>query len=174
MAEDRASTSSLSPSLPFSIIWRSSAPTAVYEAARVGRIFNLRRPDRYPQAIVFATEVADILVAMQLAQKHSLKVAIRSGGHSWAAWSLLDNSILLDLGGMKHLELDTETLIASVSPSTTGLMLQRFLEPKGLWFPGGHCPDVALGGFLLVGGMGWNCKVGKNSSAFNHFQQTSS
>jgi FAD/FMN-containing dehydrogenase len=173
MAEDRASTSSLSSSLPFSIIWRSSAPTAVYEAARVGRIFNLRRPDRYPQAIVFATEVADILVAMQLAQKHSLKVAIRCGGHSWAAWSLLDNSILLDLGGMKHLELDTERLIASVSPSTTGLMLQRFLEPKGLWFPGGHCPDVALGGFLLVGGMGWNCKVGKICSAFNYFQQTS-
>jgi FAD/FMN-containing dehydrogenase len=25
-------------------------------------------------------------------------------------------------------------------------------------FAGGHCPDVGLGGFLLQGGMGWNCK----------------
>ena len=27
------------------------------------------------------------------------------------------------------------------------------------FFAGGHCPDVGLGGFLLQGGMGWNCKV---------------
>ena len=30
-------------------------------------------------------------------------------------------------------------------------------------FPGGHCPDVGLGGFLLQGGMGWNCRVRKPS-----------
>jgi FAD/FMN-containing dehydrogenase len=29
-------------------------------------------------------------------------------------------------------------------------------------FPGGHCPDVGLGGFVLQGGMGWNCKVSEN------------
>jgi hypothetical protein len=23
---------------------------------------------------------------------------------------------------------------------------------------GGHCPTVGIGGFLLQGGMGWNCR----------------
>ena len=30
------------------------------------------------------------------------------------------------------------------------------LAPHGLLFPGGHCSDVGLGGFLLQGGFGWN------------------
>ena len=27
---------------------------------------------------------------------------------------------------------------------------------EGLAFPSGHCPSVAIGGFLLAGGQGWN------------------
>ncbi|KAK4539200.1 hypothetical protein LTR36_001158 [Oleoguttula mirabilis] len=37
-------------------------------------------------------------------------------------------------------------------------MVNDVLNPRGYMFPGGHCPDVGLGGFLLQGGMGWNCK----------------
>ena len=38
-------------------------------------------------------------------------------------------------------------------------MLNGLLLQHGFMFPGGHCPDVGLGGFLLQGGMGWNCKA---------------
>lgn len=41
----------------------------------------------------------------------------------------------------------------------TGKELNDALAVHGLFFPGGHCPDVGLGGFLLQGGMGWNCAV---------------
>ncbi|KAH8162390.1 hypothetical protein CIB48_g5853 [Xylaria polymorpha] len=50
------------------------------------------------------------------------------------------------------------TKIVSCSPSATGEMLNGFLRGQGRMFAGGHCPDVGLGGFLLQGGMGWNCK----------------
>ncbi|KAJ5222223.1 FAD-binding domain-containing protein [Penicillium citrinum] len=141
------------------IIWKDSADAAAYEDARVGRVFNHRRPERFPLAIVKATSEKDIISAVKLSAKHNCRVAVRSGGHSWAAWSVRDNSILIDLGNYKKVEVDAESRIAYVSPSMTGRELNTALiKDHGLMFPGGHCPDVGLGGFLLQGGMGWNCK----------------
>ncbi|GLA60816.1 hypothetical protein AtubIFM54640_001313 [Aspergillus tubingensis] len=141
------------------IVWRDSAEPAVYEEARVGRVFNHRRPQRFPFAVVKATSTKDIIAAVKLAAEKNCRVAIRSGGHSWAAWSVRDESILIDLGNYKHLEVDAENRIAIATPSMTGKELNGVLiKDYGLMFPGGHCPDVGLGGFLLQGGMGWNCR----------------
>ncbi len=147
------------PELPpsFPIIWRDSL---IYEHARVGRVFNHRRPSRYPLAVVEATTEGHIVEAVRLANQLSCRVSVRSGGHSWAAWSVRDDAILIDLGKFFHFHLDGETGVLEASPSMTGRMVNRLLEPHGRMFPGGHCPDVALGGFLLQGGMGWNCRVG--------------
>lgn len=142
--------------LPSSIIFRNDSK---YEEARVGRVFNQRRPDRYPHGVVEATCVEDVVKAVNLAKEMNLRVSVRSGGHSWAAWSVRDNAILIDLGKLKRVELDERTNVANVSPSTTGRVLNKFLATKGKMFGGGHCPDVGLGGFLLQGGMGWNCAV---------------
>jgi FAD/FMN-containing dehydrogenase len=143
------------------IIWRDTADPATYEEARIGRVFNHRRPQRYPIAVVKATSVEDIIAAVKLAAEQNCRVAIRSGGHSWAAWSVRDQSILIDLGNFKEIEADKDNRIARVTSSVTGRQLNGKLIPEyGLMFPGGHCPDVGLGGFLLQGGMGWNCRVG--------------
>lgn len=142
------------------IIWRDSTDDGAYEDARVGRIFNYRRPQRFPLAVVKATCQDDIVAAVKLAAEKDCRVAVRSGGHSWAAWSVRDNSILIDLGNYKVLEVDEHNQRAIASPSTTGRELNSVLtQLYGLMFPGGHCPDVGLGGFLLQGGMGWNCRV---------------
>lgn len=141
------------------IIWQHDTRKELYEHARVGRVFNARRPDRYPRAVVEASHPSHVLEAVHLANKLGCRVSVRSGGHSWAAWSVRDDAILIDLGNMKYLEVDVEKRIVSASPSTTGMMLNEKLLPLDLMFCGGHCPDVGIGGFLLQGGMGWNCKV---------------
>jgi FAD/FMN-containing dehydrogenase len=138
------------------VIWRDDPN---YEEARVGRVFNHRRPDRYPNGVVEAASVQDIVDAVQLAKEMNLRVSVRSGGHSWAAWSLRDDALLIDLGNLKTLDFDDTTSVVKVSPSTTGRALNEYLATKGKMFGGGHCPDVGLGGFLLQGGMGWNCRV---------------
>ncbi|KAJ0416726.1 hypothetical protein BJY00DRAFT_316607 [Aspergillus carlsbadensis] len=141
------------------IIWRDSAEPAIYEEARVGRVFNHRRPKRYPLAVVKATCVEDIIAAVKLAKERNCRIAVRSGGHSWAAWSVRDESILIELGNYKQWTVDATNRVAQVTPSVTGRELNGMLVEKyGLMFPGGHCPDVGLGGFLLQGGMGWNCR----------------
>jgi FAD/FMN-containing dehydrogenase len=148
---------SLSTALP--IVWRESATAEEYERARSGRVFNRRLPDRYPIAIVEAENEEHVVQAVHLATQLKCRVSVRSGGHSWAVWSVRDEAVLIDLGHMKHVELDEREMVVSVSPSTTGSVLNDYLAKRNVMFCGGHCPDVGLGGFLLQGGMGWNCRV---------------
>jgi len=145
--------------MSLSIVWRDKADSEVYEEARVKRLFNHQRPKRYPLAIVFVKTESEIVDAVKLAIEKKCRVSLRSGGHSWPAWSVRQDAILVDLGDYSEIVLDENTGIVRVSPSTTGKDLHGYLFTKGRVFSAGHCPDVGLGGALLGGGMGWNFNV---------------
>ena len=84
---------------------------------------------------------------------------MRSGGHSWAAWSVRDDALLIDLGGLRDIRYDPATGIAAVRPAVRGgTELAPYLAAQGRAFPGGHCESVGLGGYLLQGGQGWNSR----------------
>ncbi|MFI7542311.1 FAD-binding protein [Actinoplanes sp. NPDC049599] len=130
---------------------------AGYEQARVGRIFNARRPDRFPAAVLLADDAADVAAGVRLARAENRTVCVRSGGHSWAAWSLRDDALLIDLGNLNGLDYDAATGVVTAGPAARGgLDLVPFLDERGRAFPVGHCPGVGLGGYLLQGGQGWN------------------
>ncbi|KAI1116398.1 FAD-binding domain-containing protein [Nemania sp. NC0429] len=141
------------------ILTRDATDLSVFSEAVWGRVFNRRRDrSRVPRAVVHASCVAHVREAVGLAGRQGCRVSVRSGGHSWAAWSVRQDAVLVDLGGLRHVTYDEGTRVVSCSPSVTGEQLNRFLEAEGRMFAGGHCPDVGLGGFLLQGGMGWNSK----------------
>ncbi|WP_062378335.1 FAD-binding oxidoreductase [Demequina pelophila] len=128
-----------------------------WDEARVGRVFNGRRPDRQPDAVLMAADVDDVRRGVLLAKERGWTVAVRSGGHAWAAWSVRDGGLLIDLGRLDDISYDEETGIVSAGPATKGgEVLSPFLEERGRFFNGGHCPSVGIGGFLLQGGQGWN------------------
>jgi FAD/FMN-containing dehydrogenase len=129
-----------------------------FEEAAVGRVFNHRRPGRRPDAVLLAECEQDVVDGVRLARERGWQVAVRSGGHSWAAWSVRDGGLLIDLGGLSELEIDPETFVVRASPNVTGERLAPFLARHDRVFPGGHCPTVGIGGFLLQGGQGWNCR----------------
>jgi 2-desacetyl-2-hydroxyethyl bacteriochlorophyllide A dehydrogenase len=130
-----------------------------YEEARVGRVFNSRRPQRYPAAVLLAETERDLVEGVRLALERGWQVAVRAGGHSWAAWSVRDKALLIDLGRYKEILYDVGTSIVTVTPSVKGGdELDPFLAVHDRFFAGGHCPSVGVGGFLLQGGMGWNCR----------------
>ncbi|KAI0469056.1 FAD-binding domain-containing protein [Xylaria cf. heliscus] len=156
---DDQGRSHLEPAAASHILTRDATDPAAFHEAVWGRVFNCRRDtSRVPRAVVRASSVAHVRDAVELAAQLQCRVAVRSGGHSWAAWSVRHDAVLLDLAGLTHVTYDDRTKIVSCSPSATGEMLNNFLESEGRMFAGGHCPDVGLGGFLLQGGMGWNCK----------------
>lgn len=159
------------------VLYRDSTPRDVFLDAAWSHTHNHRRPvdARVPRAVVHATEAAHVAGAVRLARDLGCRVSVRSGGHSWAHWSVRDDAVLLDLGALpggkfsssspeeeegkkEGLVYDEKTRIVACPPSATGRRLNGFLEGKGRMFAGGHCPDVGVGGFLLQGGMGWNCK----------------
>lgn len=129
---------------------------AGFEEAAMGRIFNGRRPDRRPDAVLYAESDQDLIQAVKLAKEKDWQIAIRSGGHSWAAWSVREGSLLIDLSKLQDVSYDEATGIAKARPAVQGgMVLDPWLAERGRFFNGGHCPPVGIGGFLLQGGQGW-------------------
>jgi FAD/FMN-containing dehydrogenase len=130
-----------------------------YDAARVDRIFNRRLSTQQPVAILKAANEEDVVLGVRLARERGWKVAVRSGGHSWPQWSVRDDALVIDLADLQELTYDPATGIATASPAVKGgLVLDPFLAEHDRFFPGGHCPTVGIGGFLLQGGQGWNAR----------------
>ena len=130
-----------------------------FDAAARDRIFNARQPARRPAAVLRAAGEADVAAGVRLARAEGLKVAVRAGGHSWPAWSLRDDTLLIDLAAFTAMSYHDETGIVTVGPAVRGgLDLDPFLAARNRFFAAGHCPTVGIGGFLLQGGMGWNCR----------------
>lgn len=141
-----------------SIVWKDGPNSLEYEKAR-SRVFNAKVPARYPRAVVKPRTLSDVVAAVELAKRLDVRVSIRSGGHSWACWSIRDNSILIDFVYFKHISYDDDTKIVQASPGTLSKEVCAFLSSKKRFVPVGHCGTVGIGGFLLQGGMGLNARV---------------
>ena len=133
---------------------------AGYEKARRQAVWNGRKPDRFPSIICLPETEEDVITAVKYANANDLKVGIRSGGHSWTASFLRDGGMLISLAKMCNVTFDARDgfNVAQVQPGVHGGDLNGILEPLGYMYPSGHCPTVAVGGFLLQGGFGWNSR----------------
>ena len=112
-----------------------------FSEACYASIFNARHPlERTPAAVLQATSEQDVIDGVRLAREHGWQVSVRAGGHSWAGWSVRDDALLIDLGGLNELSFDADSGRVTASASTRGgLELAPFLAARGHMFTGGHC-----------------------------------
>ena len=129
---------------------------ADYEATRRRMVWQKRIPQRFPDVIVTATSDADVIEAVKLARARGLRISVRAGGHSWIATSLRDGGMLIDLSRLNRVTVDVAARTATAEPAIKNTELVAALAQHELAFPAGHCPTVAIGGYLLAGGQGWN------------------
>lgn len=129
---------------------------AEYEDLRRSMAWNGLTPARYPDVIVRPSSAHDVEAAVRLARSQGLRIALRSGGHSWCGSSLRDGGMLIDLSRLRACAVDPASSTAVVQPGATGGELTSELARHGFAFPAGHCASVAVGGYLLSGGLGWN------------------
>lgn len=122
-------------------------------------MWNARTPQRFPDLIVQAEDEGDLAQAVRLAGEEGMKIGVRSGGHSWAGNHLRQGGMLLDVSRLDSMSIDAEAMTAVVGPGCRGNELLAALGEQNLFFPAGHCEGVALGGYLLQGGFGWNGRV---------------
>ncbi|MEU4130036.1 FAD-binding oxidoreductase [Streptomyces wuyuanensis] len=127
-----------------------------YEELRAAMVWNGLKPDRFPEVIVRAASARDVPAAVRLARSRGLRIAVRSAGHSWCGSPVRSDGMLLDLSGLRRYAIDPASATAFAEPAVTGRELATALAEAGLAFPTGHCGTVALGGYLLGGGLGWN------------------
>ena len=78
---------------------------AQYDVSR--EIWN-RCFDRCPSVIVRCTTPADVIAAVLFAREHDLEIAIKGGGHHAAGYASTDGGLLLDLSGLRAIEVDPE------------------------------------------------------------------
>jgi FAD/FMN-containing dehydrogenase len=120
-----------------------------YDAAR--QVWN-RAVDRRPAAVVRCGGADDIVRGLEFARTHGLPLAVRSGGHSQAGHGSCDGGIVLDVGGMRGIEIDVAGRIARVASGARVRDVMDATQRYGLTTPMGGCPDVGVGGLTLGGG----------------------
>src|SRR3954468_898267 len=123
-----------------------------YDEAR--RIWN-GSIDKRPALIAHCAGVADVMSAVKFARQHELRVAVRSGGHSFPGLSVADDAFVIDLSQLKGVRVDPAERTARVQAGVLLGELDRETQPFGLAAPSGIVTHTGVAGLTLGGGIGW-------------------
>ena len=123
-----------------------------YDDAR--KVFN-SMIDRRPAVIARCASTDDVVAAVRFGAENDLPIAVRSGGHSVAGMSICDDGILVDLGGLKRIEVDPATRTARAGGGVLWGEFDAATQEHGLHTPGGRVTTTGVGGFTTGGGYGW-------------------
>jgi hypothetical protein len=80
-----------------------------YEPAR--QIWN-GMIDRRPALVARSAGAEDVVAAVNFARDNELLLAVRGGGHGVAGHALFDGGLVIDLTGMRAVDVDPEALTA--------------------------------------------------------------
>ncbi|HEV2115850.1 MAG TPA: FAD-binding oxidoreductase [Terriglobales bacterium] len=145
---DRAAIRKLASQLRGHVITPNSSD---YESMRQ---VNNHAYDRHPAVIVRCASPSDVARALDFGQRHSLPLAVRSGGHSAAGYGACDGGMVIDLSGMKRVEVDAPKRLACAQAGALVGDVDQATQRFGLATTLGACPTVGIGGLTLGGGMG--------------------
>jgi len=123
-----------------------------YDAARA--VWNAMI-DRRPAVIVRPLDTADVRTAVLAAIAHRLPISVRGGGHNVAGHAVGDGALMIDLSGMRVVEVDPIARVARVAGGATWRDVDAASQAHGLATPGGLISDTGVGGLTLSGGIGW-------------------
>ena len=111
--------------------------------------------DRKPALIARCSSVADVAAAVRHAAAAGLKAVARCGGHSVSGASLPENGVLIDLSGLKDIEVNPEASVAHVGGGALLGELDAATQAHGLAVTAGVEPETGVGGLTLGGGIGF-------------------
>jgi FAD/FMN-containing dehydrogenase len=111
--------------------------------------------DRRPAAVVRPVDVLDVQAAVRLANAHGLPVSVRGGGHNVAGHAAGEGALMIDLSGLRAVDVDPDARVAHIAGGATWGDVDRASQVHGLATPGGLISDTGVGGLTLSGGIGW-------------------
>jgi FAD/FMN-containing dehydrogenase len=131
-------------------LYRPSDPG--YEEAR--RVWNAMH-DRRPALVGRPADEAGVQQLVNLARGESLLLSIRGGAHSISGQGTCDGGVVIDLAGLKTIEVDPAAKIVRAGGGVKWGELDDATQRHGLAVTGGRDPDTGIGGLTLASGSGW-------------------
>lgn len=126
--------------------------SAGYAAAR--KPWNARFDDVLPLAVAQPLDTADVQAIVRWAVAHDVRLAVRSGGHSYAGLSST-TGLLVDLSRLSSVVVGTDGRAAIGAGATLGSVYARLWNAGQRTIPAGSCPTVGVAGLTLGGGHGF-------------------
>jgi FAD/FMN-containing dehydrogenase len=123
-----------------------------YDAARVVMLGGV---DPHPAIIARPVDDADVAAVVTFARENGRPLAVRSGGHSGAGHSTVDDGIVLDLRDMNRIDIDVDDRTAWVEAGVTAGDFTVEAAKHGLAVGFGDTGSVGLGGLVTGGGVGY-------------------
>jgi FAD/FMN-containing dehydrogenase len=110
--------------------------------------------DRRPALIVQCSGTADVVDAVNFAQKHNIALSIKGGGHNVAGNAVNDGGLVIDLSHMNGVHVDPASRIVRAQGGATWADMDRETQLFGLAVPGGVVSTTGIAGLTLHGGVG--------------------
>ena len=125
---------------------------AGYDDARA--VFNAMI-DRSPALIAVCASTDDVVAAVEHARDQGLPISIYGGGHSVTGASVVDGGLMIDMRGLKGIEVDADARTARAEAGLNWGELDAATQEHGLAVTGGRVPDTGIAGLALGSGSGW-------------------
>ena len=122
--------------------------------AAAAHVYNLRFDGARPDAVIEPLDSRDVQAVLRWADRHDVRVTARSGGHSYAGYSTLEEGVVVDLRRLDGIAVDRGAHRVSVGAGAHAIAIVDALARHGGAVPLGSCPTVGLGGLALGGGYG--------------------
>ncbi|TXD84084.1 FAD-binding oxidoreductase [Subsaximicrobium wynnwilliamsii] len=123
-----------------------------YDDAR--KVYNAMI-DKRPGLIAMCEHVDDVIAAVNFGRDHNLLIAIRGGGHNGAGLGVCNDGLVIDLSGIKSVDVDVSNNTVKVGGGTIWNEVDQATHPFGLAVPSGMISSTGVGGLTLGGGVGY-------------------
>ena len=123
-----------------------------YDEARMvwNGLFDCR-----PALVARCSGAADVQRAVDFARDNDLTVSVRGGAHSAAGFGTCDDGVVIDLSGMKDVEVDPAAKTARADAGLTWGEFDAATQEHGLAVTGGRFSTTGIAGLTLGSGSGW-------------------
>jgi FAD/FMN-containing dehydrogenase len=111
--------------------------------------------DRKPAVIVRCVTTDDVVAAVNFARENDIPVSVRGGGHNSAGTAACDDGMMIDLGLLKDIRLNSKERTVKVQGGCLWADVDSLLQESGLAIPCGVISHTGVGGLTLGGGFGW-------------------